>query len=145
MSGSNIPDQNGDDKAPLVDADLPRTLAGARRVRFFTRLSALALIAVCVYIGEADWPDWVIGALLGGLVVEVNLSLLLRFLARASDWKGRSIWPTLLFFYLSFGASILICVLVVRNHWGHPLAFLLGLFSFIVGLALGLVSLAVKK
>ena len=145
MNDSNIPVGNSEANARVVDADLPRTLAGARRVRFFTRLSALAIMAACVFVGGADWPVWLVGAFLGGLVVELNLNLLLRFLDKASNWKGRSLWPTLLFFYLSFGASIVICVLVVRNHWGHPLAFLLGLFSFVIGLSLGLISLAVKK
>lgn len=126
-------------------ADLPMAVAGAVRVRNCSRLAALALALACAIVGGPYWKDWLIGACLGGLVVEINLSLLVRTLIKSASWKGPSLWPTLLRFYLTFGATIMVCVLVVRNHWGQPLAFLLGLLSFFLGLALGLISLALKK
>lgn len=126
------------------DPDLPQAVAGARRVRLGARLSGLALAAGCAFFGGDDWAAWLLGAVLGALVVEANLSLLVRALARANKWRGRSLWPTLLIFYLAFAATAMICVLVIRNGWGQPLAFLTGLFSFLTGLVTGLVSLAVK-
>lgn len=128
-----------------ADADLPLAVAGAVRVRNCSRLAALALMLACAAVGGLYWKDWLAGAFLGGLVVEINLSLLVRTLIKSVSWKGPSLWPTLLRFYLTFGATIVVCILVVRNHWGQPLAFLLGLLSFFLGLALGLISLAVKK
>lgn len=126
------------------DADLPMAVAGAARVRCFARLTTLVVMTVCAVLGGQGWTNWLIGALLGGLVVDINLGLLLRTLMKAAEWKGRSLWPTLLKFYLTFGATVVVCILVVRNQWGHPLAFLLGLLSFFIGLSLGLVSLALK-
>lgn len=138
--------QKAADKIPArTDADLPLAVAGAVRVRNCSRLATLAIMPACAAVGGLYWKDWLIGALLGGLVVEINLSLLVRTLIKASSWKGPSLWPTLLRFYLTFGATIVVCILVVRNHWGQPLAFLLGLLSFFLGLALGLISLAVKR
>lgn len=127
------------------EADLSQLMAGAARVRSCSRLAALAIMLACAFVGGPDWKSWLTGALLGGLVVEANLSLLFRVLIKSVSWKGRSLWPTLLKFYLTFGATIVFCILVVRNHWGQPLAFLMGLLSFFLGLALGLISLALKK
>jgi uncharacterized membrane protein YkgB len=78
-------------------------------------------------------------------VVEINLSLLIRVLSRSSAWRGRSLWPTIFRFYLAFGLTIAVCALVVINKWGHPLAFLLGLLSFFIGLVLALVSFVFVK
>lgn len=128
-----------------VDKDLPLAVAGAVRVRNSARLASLGIMLACAAVGGLYWQNWLIGALLGGLVVEINLSLLVRTLIKSASWKGPSLWPTLLRFYFTFGFTIVVCILVVRNHWGNPLAFLLGLLSFFLGLALGLISLALKK
>lgn len=117
-------------------------IAGARRLRRGARLWTAAVAVVC---GFMDGLPWFVGALLGGLVVEANLGLLLRFLSRAAEWRGTSIWPALIRFYFFFGATAVVCFLIIRNQWGHPLAFLLGLLSFFAGLVLALISLAVRK
>ena len=135
-------EQRAADFSRIPDPQAGETAAGAKRVRAFARLSALALMAAGYIIGG---ENWLIGAFLGGLVVEINLSLLVRTLSRAADWRGKSLRPTLFRFYLSFGATIVVCVLIIRNGWGNSLAFLLGLFSFLIGLGLGLVSLVIKK
>ena len=114
----------------------------ASRVRWCARLWTAAVAVICAII---DGKLWFIGAVLGGLVVEINLGLLLRTLARSVTWQGRSLWPTLLRFYLTFGATILVCFFVIRNHWGHPLAFLAGLLSFFAGLVLALISMVIWK
>lgn len=116
--------------------------AGARRVRFWTRLTALALAgAAWAFLGGA-WG--LAGAVLGGLAAEVNLSLLVLALERAAKWRGQSLKGTLARFYLTFLATALVCFLVIRFQWGHPLAFLAGLLSPVPGLVLGLLSLAVS-
>ncbi len=139
----NIPEDQcgpGRDSRPGPAESRPdEAVAGARRVRWCARLAALVLAVVCVIIGGRYWLS---GALLGGLVVEINLGLITRTLSRAAGWRGRSMWSTLIWFYLCFGLTIVACVLVVRNHFGHPLAFLLGLLSFFIGLALALLSWA---
>lgn len=137
--------QERQDFAGRPDVDLPQAVAGAVRVRGCARLAALLIAALCAVLGGPPRLGWLLGALLGGLVVEINLSLLVRMLVRSPNWRGRSLWPTILRYYLAFGFTIIVCVVVVRNHWGQPLAFLLGLLSFFIGLALGLLSLAVKK
>jgi peptidoglycan biosynthesis protein MviN/MurJ (putative lipid II flippase) len=127
---------------PPTDPRLGETLAGVRRVRWAARLAALAAAGA----GASLWGEYgLAGAALGWLVVEINLGLLARLLARAASGGGRSLWPVLIRFYLTFGATITACVLVIRNHWGHPLAFLLGLFTFFAGLTLALVSFIFKK
>ena len=126
----------------VADPKLWEAVAGARRVRTCARLAALALAGICLAHGGTFW---LLGALLGGLLVEINLSLLVRTLARAGDWQGRSLRPTLLRFYLAFGATIAACIVVIRAGWGHPLAFLMGLLSFLVGLFLALLSFLLKK
>ena len=115
--------------------------AGARRVRLFTRLTALALAGAALARGGAEG---LIGAALGGLVVEANLSLLVLTLDQASQWRGRSLGGTLARFYLAFAVTALVCFLVIRFRWGQPLAFLAGLLSLLPGLALALVSFAVS-
>ncbi len=139
MSESNQPPAG---PRQLPDPKPGEALAGASRVRWGARLSALAVAGV----GAVLWGEYgLAGAALGWLVVEINLGLLMRFLARAADWRGRSLWPTLIRFYLTFGATIVACVLVIRGQWGHPLAFLLGLLTFFAGLVLALVSFVIKK
>jgi len=115
--------------------------AGARRVRLGTRLAALALAGAALALGGAGG---LAGALLGGLLVEANLSLLVLTLDRASEWRGQSLQGTLARFYLAFVLTALVCFLVVRFHWGQPLAFLAGLLSLIPGLALALLSFALS-
>jgi hypothetical protein len=86
-----------------------------------------------------------LGAALGWLVVELNLDLLLLALRRAPHWPGRALKPFLFRFYLAFGATALVCFLAIRQAWGHPLAFLLGLLSFFFGLGLALISGGLKN
>jgi len=115
--------------------------AGARRVRLWTRLTALALAVASWHLGGAEG---LLGAALGVLVVEANLYLLILLLDRAPQWQGRSLRGTLARFYLSFLATALVCFLVIRFHWGHPLAFLAGLLAPVPGLALALLSFTVS-
>ena len=126
----------------IPDANLWQAVAGTKRVRLWARLAGLVLAAASVALGG---PFWLLGAFLGWLVVEINLSLLVRALAQAAQWRGRSLWPTLGRFYLAFAGTAAACFLIISNGWGEPLAFLMGLLSFFFGLVLGLVSLAVKK
>jgi hypothetical protein len=114
---------------------------GARRVRLWSRIAALSLAATVGALGGA-WP--LAGAVLGGLAAEANLSLLVLALDRAPRWQGRSLKGTLARFYLTFMGTALVCFLVVRFQWGHPLAFLAGLLSPVPGLVLGLISFAVS-
>ena len=115
--------------------------AGARRVRLWTRLTALTLVGAAWRLGGAEG---LIGAVLGALVVEANLGLLVLILDRAPQWRGQSLKGTLARFYLSFLATSLVCFLVIRFHWGHPLAFLAGLLTLVPGLALALISFTVS-
>lgn len=115
-------------------------VAGARRVRLWARLAALALAGTAWALGGA----WALsGAFLGALAAEVNLSLLVLALERAVRWQGRSLKGTLARFYLIFALTALVCFLVVRCRWGHPLAFLAGLLCPVPGLVLGLASFIV--
>ncbi|UQZ87903.1 hypothetical protein C4J81_01180 [Deltaproteobacteria bacterium Smac51] len=138
-------DENTAGQAELTTSEARRQsenlLAAAGRVRWCARLAALAVIAAGLVMGG---PSWALGAVLGGLVVEINLGLLTRLIRRAAEWRGPSLGPTLMRFYLTFGATIIVCVLIIRNHWGHPLGFLGGLLSFFVGLVLALISMAVR-
>lgn len=133
----NSPDPN----RYQIDGQLGEVVAGLGRVRFFARLAALAFIVTAMILGGLDW---LAGAVLGGLVVELNFGILNRSLCRAVNWKRGSLWPTLLWFYLTFGVTVVVCVLAVRYHWGHPLAFLMGLASFFMGLVLALLSFIIK-
>lgn len=114
----------------------------ARRVRFFARLTALTTVAVTL---RSAGTDWLAGVIWGALVVEINLSLLIRVLSRSAAWLGHSLWPTIFRFYLVFGFTLAVCALVIINKWGHPLAFLLGLLSFFIGLVLALFSFVFVK
>ena len=107
----------------------------ARRVRFWARATALVLALAGWGLGG---PDGLAGVLWGGLVVELNLSLLVRTLARAPAWRGTSLKGTLASFYLAFAATALVCLLVIRQQWGAPPAFLAGLMSGFAGLVLAL-------
>lgn len=125
-----------------VDSQLVEAIAGAKRVRWAARAWVLVAALACLIV---EGRHWMAGVLLGGLVVELNLALLLRTLARAGQWRGRSLWPTVIWFYVLFGCTIIFCVTVIRSGWGHPLGFLLGLLSLFGGLAVALVSFLVKK
>lgn len=130
------------DFSRIEDSRLWEIIAGARRVRGFARSTGL-LVAVAGWV--VGGREWMIGALSGWLLVEINLGLLIRTLVRAPQWRGRSLWPTLISFYLIFGATAAACLVVIRNNWGHPLAFLLGLLTFFAGLILAIVSFIIKK
>ncbi|KXS55989.1 MAG: hypothetical protein AMR96_05150 [Candidatus Adiutrix intracellularis] len=114
----------------------------AKRVRFFARLTALVTIAATL---RNAGTDWLTGVIWGALVVEINLSLLIRVLSHSATWLGHSLWPTIFRFYLIFGFTLAICALVIINKWGHPLAFLLGLLSFFIGLVLAIFSFIFVK
>ena len=125
-----------------IDGQLGEAVAGLGRVRFMARLVAVVVAGAAWAVGG---ESWLVGAMFGGLVVEVNLTLLKHTLGRAKGWHGRALWPTLLGFYLAFGATVGVCFLVVRQNWGHPGAFLMGLASFFVGLVLALLSFTIKR
>jgi len=116
-------------------------MAGARRLRFWTRLTLPVLTGVALALGGAGG---LFGAILGGLLVEANLSLLVLTLDRAHEWRGQSLQGTLVRFYLAFAATALVCFLAVRFQWGHPLAFLAALLSPVPSSALALISLTVS-
>jgi len=115
--------------------------AVARRVRLWARLTALALAGGAYGLGGIEG---LMGAALGGLVVEANLSLLVLTLDRALQWRGPSLKGTLVYFYLAFAATALICFLVIRFRLGLPLAFLAGLLTPGSGLVLAWISLTVS-
>lgn len=117
-------------------------VAGVRRVRWGARLYSLGLAVVCLVEGGGYWLR---GLFLGWLVVEINLSLLVYALQRADSWRKKTILPLLIRFYLVFGATVVVCILIVAHDLGFPLAFLLGLLSFFMGLVGGLVSLIIRR
>ncbi len=124
---------------PEKSASNETLLKAAQRVRLCVRLMGAALILACLERGGAFWA-W--GAFFGLVIVEINLHLLGSFLKAASMWRGSGLRPTLTRFYLAFGLTALACFLVVRNEWGHPAGFLIGLLSFALGLLAALLSLA---
>lgn len=134
--------ENLDHERYRIDGKLGEAVAGAGRVRCCARLAALITVVGCAIVGGAQG---LIGALLGGLLVEINLSLLMRTMSRSANWRGRSMWPTLGRFYLVFGFTAVACVIIVRSQFGHPLAFLLGLLSFFFGVVLALLSFIIFK
>lgn len=145
MTNDQGPSAANTDFSRIKDRHLGELIAGARRVRFFARLSGLLLIIIGAVLGGRLWLT---GGLLGWLLVELNLDMLIRTIVRSPLWRGRSLRPTLFGFYLLFGATVLSCFLLVRGHAYvglHPLAFLLGLLTFFAGLVLGLISIAIKK
>lgn len=145
MTNDQVPSAADTDFSRIKDRHLAELIAGARRVRFFARLSGLLLIVIGAVLGGRLWLT---GGLLGWLLVEINLDMLIRTIVRSPLWRGQSLRPTLFGFYLLFGATVLSCFLLVRGHACvglHPLAFLLGLLTFFAGLVLGLISIAIKK
>ncbi|MDR2141951.1 MAG: hypothetical protein LBR11_09230 [Deltaproteobacteria bacterium] len=100
-------------------------------VRLCLVLASLAVVVSSILAGASG----LVGSLLGGGLVLANVLLLRR--AVVNSRPGRlpySIWWTILKFYLVFGASIVICVVVVKFQLGSPLAFLAGLSAFFLGL-----------
>lgn len=116
-------------------------LAAAKRVRLCVRLAGLLSVLIAWYWGGRAWA-W--GAWLGAFLVELNMAILWRFLKRAHQWRGSGLRPTLFRFYLFFGATAIFCFLVIRNSWGHPVGFLLGLLSFMLGFFAALLTLAAR-
>lgn len=129
----------------IPNPSLWEVVAVARRVRWVARLYSVVMVVVCLSLGGEYWEYWLRGLFLGWLLVEINLSILVYALGRVDGWSKATFWPLLIRFYLLFGATIATCILIIRNEWGFPLAFLLGLLSFFIGLVGALVSLALKK
>lgn len=87
-------------------------------------------LAALLALAGLRMPQFLLGAALGWLLVEVNLWLLKVAVVRLAASQGSSLKAVLAKFYLAFGATALTCFLVVRFDLGHPLAFtgaLLGL------------------
>jgi hypothetical protein len=124
------------------EADAAALLASFQRVLTAVRLCACAAIMACWLGGGLQWLQ---GAFLGGLTVEVNLRFMRRLARNSLSWRDTSLAPTLARFYLLFGLTALSCFVIVKYGAGHPLAFLAGLSSFFGGLVLGLISLALWK
>ncbi|MDR1922234.1 MAG: ATP synthase subunit I [Candidatus Adiutrix sp.] len=128
--------------AAWSEADAAALLASFQRLLAAVRLCACVAIMACWLGGGAQWFQ---GAFLGGLTVEVNLRFMRRMARNSPGWRGTSLAPTLVRFYLLFGVTALSCFVIVKYEAGHPLAFLAGLSSFFGGLVLGLISLALWK
>ncbi len=122
----------------IEDLSLPDFLVALSRLVWISRIYSLVWLGVAYALGG---KSWLLGAFLGGLAVEINLQFLTRTLIKAPTWQGTSLRPTLLRFYLLFGATLLLCFLVIHNAWGNPLAFLVGLLSFLTALMLAIVSM----
>ena len=135
--------ENSCDLKEILDSNHLQLAQGARRVRFAARLWSLGVVGLGYFLDGGFY--WVWGAALGWLVVEINLSLLVRAIDVSPKWRNPSLKSVLFFFYLAFGLTILFCFLTIKHDLGNPLAFLFGLLSFIAGLVSGLLSMLVKK
>ncbi|MDR1546399.1 MAG: hypothetical protein LBU12_06760 [Deltaproteobacteria bacterium] len=117
---------------------LETVVLAADRVRWAARFLNFAAILV---LWALQGPFWAWGALMGGLVLEANLTLFKRFAASCRPGPlTTSLWATLLRFYLAFAGTVLYCLAVVKFGLGAPIAFLLALVAFIPAIVLGLLS-----
>jgi hypothetical protein len=96
-------------------------------------------VTLALFLSLSKDYSWGVGALLGGAILEVNLSLFKRFVAGSQPGRLRvPLWITLVKFYGLCLATMLACFLVVKFKLGNPLAFLLGLGVFIPSVVVGL-------
>jgi hypothetical protein len=104
----------------------------AGRMRLIFRAIALALV---VFLFFREGPEVALGALMGALIVEINLSIF-HWVVKKSDpaKKEGPIWLTILKFYALFVLTALYVFLCIFLKIGTPLGFLFGILSFLPAL-----------
>jgi hypothetical protein len=105
-------------------------------VRWTARILSATVAAI---LGVWRGPSWAAGVLVGGVLVEINLTLMIAMVrgARPGPLKA-PLWLTVVKFNLAFVGTMVACVLVVKFRVGHPLAFLIGLGVFLPSVIVGL-------
>ena len=105
------------------------------------RVARIAILLLAASLGFWRGPMWAIGALVGGVLIEINLHLFISTVRQARPGPLRvPIWLTIIKFNLAFLATLAACVLVVKFRLGDPLAFLLGLMVFLPSVLAGMFS-----
>jgi hypothetical protein len=108
----------------------------ARRMRMIFRTLALILV-VALFVAKG--AGFGLGALMGAIIVEINLSVFVYVVKRTDPTKrGGPILVTILKFYALFAGTILYVFLCIYLGVGKPMGFLFGILSFLPALLLTL-------
>jgi hypothetical protein len=111
-------------------------LKSAVLIRLTARILSLTLALVLLFVRDYFWA---VGSLLAGAVLEINLTLFIRFVSRSRPGRlDVPLWVTLIKFYAICFATMVFCFFVIKFQLGDPLAFILGLGVFIPSLVVGL-------
>lgn len=105
-----------------------------RRLRLMERSLGVALVAFLFM-----YHDWflALGALLGALVLDVNLLVFQRVIDRAVPGRqDRPVWVTILKFYGLFALTVAASFLIVWLRAGDPLGFLGGIMILLPAMLL---------
>jgi F0F1-type ATP synthase assembly protein I len=121
------------EKAPADFQEVAGAIAMVRR-------AALALaVAVALILGAWRGPMWGLGALVGGLLVGLNLCFLLKLVRNARPGRLQApLWVTVVEFNAAFVGTMIACYLIVKFRIGEPLGFLAGLAVFLPSMVAGL-------
>jgi hypothetical protein len=119
----------------------------SRRMSLIFRLLAGALILFLFFSGS---PGISLGALMGALIVEINISIF-NYVVKKSDpaKKESPILVTIFKFYLLFAFTAVYVFLCIFFRLGEPIGFLFGVLTFLPALmatfAWALVSYLVRR
>ncbi|MDR2198433.1 MAG: ATP synthase subunit I [Deltaproteobacteria bacterium] len=107
-------------------------LVYSARLRLIFRLLAVVLI---IFLFFKENVQYSLGALLGALVADFNLSIF-HYVVKTSDprKKGSPVIVTIFKFYGLFALTALYVFLCVYFHLGEPVGFLLGILCFLPAL-----------
>ncbi|MDR1656970.1 MAG: hypothetical protein LBT47_05370 [Deltaproteobacteria bacterium] len=114
------------------------------RAAVIVRLTARVLtVGLVLALSAFKGLFWGWGVVMAGLLLEGNLDAFVVFIRKARPGVLKtSLWVTLIWFYLIFILTILVCFLVIRFKLGHPVGFLTGLGIFLPSILAGLLSVA---
>ncbi|MDR2405296.1 MAG: ATP synthase subunit I [Deltaproteobacteria bacterium] len=103
-----------------------------KRMQYIVRGLALALI---IFLFFTEGWSWALGAFMGALIVEINLSIFFVVVKNSDPRKkGSPIWLTIMKFYLLFAATAVYVFICIYYHIGEPKGFLFGILTFIPAL-----------
>ncbi len=114
----------------------------AAAIRGMWKANGLVFAVAVAAAGAFGSGMFALSVAIGGLIALANFKMLERTLCRALlGQRRRAVGAVLAKYYLRFGLTALVLLVLVRQHWAEPIGLLVGLSVVVVAITVwGLVE-----
>jgi hypothetical protein len=111
---------------------------------FIEKVTIVVYIVMCLGSAVSMNLPIILGVALGGALGLVNFDLFIRIGAKVFEEEKRPRWSYFAFAWVKFTAVIAMVFLALLSRAYHPVALVIGLTDFVIGIVLGVMIYAVR-